>query len=78
MLTKGQRSTLAACPDWSAAYEVVLRRHDATGEIIDLGGQIQILGRLRNLGFVEYGMCNDTYRITDAGRRALQSEERDT
>jgi hypothetical protein len=37
-----------------------------------LGGQQNILGRLRNLGLVEYGMCNDTFRITEAGRIAIK------
>jgi hypothetical protein len=43
-----------------------------SGQIIDLGGQQNILGRLRNLGLVEYGMCNDTFRITEAGRIAIK------
>lgn len=70
-LTEAQRQTLEACADWSAPFEVMFRRHDRSGEIIDPSGQRKILGRLRNLGFVDYGMCNDTFRITDAGRTAL-------
>lgn len=73
-LTDAQRDTLRACPDWAAPYEIAMHRNDATGEIIDLGGQRQILGRLRNLNLVEYGMCNDTYRITEAGRALLSQE----
>lgn len=70
-LTDAQRDTLRACMDWAAPYEIVYHRNDATGEIIDLGGQRNILGRMRNLGLVEYGACNDTWRITPAGRQAL-------
>jgi hypothetical protein len=72
-LTEAQQQTLQACQDWSAPYEVAYRRHDLTGDIIDLGGQCSVLGRLRNLGLVEYAMCNDTFRITPAGRLALTS-----
>jgi hypothetical protein len=71
-LTEAQRQTLEACPDWSASFEIAYRRHDMSGQIIDLGGQQNILGRLRNLGLVEYGMCNDTFRITEAGRIAIK------
>jgi hypothetical protein len=57
--------------DWAAPFEIAYHRNDATGEVISLDGQRQILGRLRNLGLVEYGMENDTYRITPAGRSIL-------
>lgn len=73
MMTPAQRQTLDACKDWSAPFEVMFRRHDLTGEIVDPRGQRQILGRLRTLGLVEYGMCNDTWRITETGRQALGS-----
>lgn len=75
-LTDAQRDTLLACVDWAAPYEIAYHRNDATGEIIDLGGQRQILGRLRNLGLVEHGMCNNTYRITEAGRALLALQEK--
>lgn len=74
-LTRAEMQTLLCCPDWSAPFEVMYRRHDLSGEIISPSGQRRILGRLRNLGFVEYGMPNDTYRITPAGLRALSSEQ---
>lgn len=72
-LTKAQLACLAACPDWAAPYEVTWRRHETTGEIVSTRGTRQALGRLRNLGLVEYGMPNDTYRITEAGCAALAS-----
>ena len=71
-LTDAQRDTLRACMDWAAQYEIHRHRNDATGEIVDPAGQRGILGRLRNLGLVEYGACNDTWRTTPAGRAALQ------
>lgn len=71
-LTEARRATLLACPDWSAPFEIAHRRHDATGEIVDLGWQLQTLGWLRNRGFVEYGPPNNTYRLTPAGRAALK------
>jgi hypothetical protein len=74
-LTKAMRETLQACPDWSAPFEVMWRRHEATDEIIDPTGSLQILGRLRNLGLVEYGWQNGTFRITAAGRSALEASK---
>lgn len=70
-LTKAMRDTLNACPDWSASFEIMHRRRLATGEIVSPYGLRTMLGRLRNLGLVEYGPPNDTYRITDLGRSAL-------
>lgn len=73
-LSVAQRQTLEACKDWSAPFEIAYRRHEQTGVIVDLGGQRQILGRLRYLGMIKYGPPNDTYRITNLGRTALSSE----
>lgn len=75
-LTKAQTDTLKACPDWSAWYEIMYRRHDTTGQFIDPAGQRQILSRLRNIGLVEYARSNDVFRITPAGRAALADGER--
>lgn len=72
-LTEAHRQTLEACPDWSSPFEIMHRRHDATGDIVCPRGLRNALGRLRNLGMVEYGPPNDTYRITPAGRLALSS-----
>lgn len=74
-LTRAQRATLFVCPDWSAPFEVMMRRHETTGEIVCPRGLQNTLGRLRNLNLVEYGMCNDTYRITEAGRDLLSQEQ---
>ncbi len=70
-LTKAQRETLKHCPDWSAPFEIMYRRREATGEVVSPYGLRTTLGRLRNLGMVEYGPPNDTYRITLEGRTAL-------
>lgn len=67
-LTEAQRATLEHCPDWSAPYEIAYRRNAATGKVIDLQGQCNSLGWLRNRGFVEYAACNHVFRITPAGR----------
>lgn len=75
-LTDAQRNTLQACSDWAAPFEITSYRNDATGEIVDLGGLRNTLGWLRNRGLVEYGMMNDTWRITPAGRAALEGAER--
>lgn len=75
-LTKAMRECLEACPDWSAPFEIMWRRHETTDEIVDPRGNRNALGRLRNLGLVEYGPPNDTYRITDAGRQALSGSEK--
>lgn len=70
-LTKAQRETLAACADWLAPFEIMQRRHQTTGEIVCPRGLRNALGFLRNRGLVEYGRCNDTFRLTQAGRAAL-------
>ena len=74
-LTKAERATLTACPDWSASYEIAHRRNDATGEIVDLGGQHNILVQLRKRGLVEYGPPNNTWRITPTGRAMLEASD---
>ena len=74
-LTKARRETLEHCPDWSAPFEILWRRHEATGDIISMTGLEQTLGWLRNRGLVEYGPGNSTYRQTDAGRALLSQEK---
>jgi hypothetical protein len=72
-LTRAQRATLLACPDWSAPFEVMHRRHKATGAIVSPRGLRNTLGRLRNLGLVEHSMPNGTYRILPGARSALSN-----
>ncbi len=74
-LTKAQREILEHCSDWSAPFEIANRRHAATGEPTELCENV--LGRLRNLGFVECHRGNWTFRITDAGRAALKEPRSD-
>lgn len=77
-LTKAQRETLEACPDWSAPYEVAKRRRDANPLLMVYGASSQrMLVYLRSLGLVEFGAANNTFRITDAGREALREASHD-
>lgn len=76
-LTKVLRECLEACQDWSAPFEILWRRHEATNDIICPRGNRNALGRLRNLGLVEYGAANGTYRSTPAGRSALTKEKQE-
>lgn len=76
-MTPARLATLRHCLDWSAPFEIAHRRHAETGEIVDLGGLRNTLGWLRNRGLVEYGMANDTYRVTVVGRAALTNASRD-
>ena len=43
-LTKAMRATLPHCLDWSAPFEIMYRRHDATGEIVEPAGLAEHAG----------------------------------
>lgn len=73
-LTKADVETLNACDDWKATFEVMsirqLRNSAATYRAV----QRRIDALLRK-GFLMLGKPNTTYRITDAGRAALERSE---
>lgn len=73
-LTKADVETLRACDDWKAAYEVVQIR----GLKSTPANHRNVLKRIYQLcgkGLLKYGSPNATYRITDAGRVALERSE---
>lgn len=77
-LTKAERHYLRVIPDWSAPYEVRNRlghKMTESGRCTDVVERM--LSRLVGKGLAEYGRPNHTYRITDAGRAAIQPQPSD-
>lgn len=73
-LTKADFETLRACDDWKATFEVLairqLRNSAANYRAVQ-----QRIDRLLRSGLLQFGKPNTTYRITDAGRAALERSE---
>lgn len=70
-LTKADIETLRACDDWKATFEVMairrLRNTAATYRSVQ-----KRVDMLLRRGLLKFGKPNTTYRITDAGRKALE------
>lgn len=68
-ITTRARLYLIAIDDWKAAFEVAKLLGDKPVRSANvIRKQLLVLvGR----GLAEHGACNDTFRITDAGRAAL-------
>lgn len=66
-LTKQAADVLAWMPDWTAPYEIRDRRGHGRLPTIQ-----NIARALAKRGLCEYSAANNTYRITDAGRAALE------
>lgn len=73
-LTKADTETLKACDDWKATYEVMYIRQLRSSAATFREVQRRIDSLLRK-GLLEFGKPNTTYRITDAGREALERSE---
>ncbi|MGV1787318.1 MULTISPECIES: hypothetical protein [Agrobacterium] len=73
-LTKADVETLRACDDWKATFEVIAIRQLRNSAASYRAVQQRIDKLLRN-GLLEFGKPNTTYRITDAGRAALERSE---
>lgn len=73
-LSKAQRETLECCLDWSAPYEVAIRRRALGSNVFArrVEGMLRMLAR-REL--VTFGKVNGTYRITAAGRALIVPQE---
>jgi DNA-binding PadR family transcriptional regulator len=66
-LTKREREYLNAVMDWSAPYEIAERLFGySNGNLVT-----PKLGVMIGKGVVTWSRANNTYRITDAGRAAL-------
>lgn len=70
-LTKADIETLQACDYWKATFEVMSIRGLRNSAIIYRAVQRRI-DKLLRYGLLEFGRPNTTYRITDAGRKALE------
>lgn len=70
-LTKADIETLRACDDWKATFEVMairrLRNTAATYRSVQ-----KRVDMLLRRGLLKFGKPNTTYRITEAGRAALE------
>lgn len=70
-LTKADIETLRACDDWKATFEVMairrLRNTAATYRSVQ-----KRVDMLLRRGLLKFGKPNTTYRITEAGRKALE------
>lgn len=73
-LTKADVETLRACDDWKATFEVIAIRKLRNSATTYRAVQQRIDRLLRN-GLLKFGKPNTTYRITDAGRAALERSE---
>lgn len=69
-LTKTQRLYLSVISDWSAVYEILDRTAHQFNSATSTGVRVA-LNRCINYGLAEWSASNDTYRITPAGRAAL-------
>ena len=72
-LTKVQREILECCHDWSAPYEVAMRRRDK-GVNVFTRQMAKRLSGLHVCGLLQYGPAQNTYRLTEAGRSALNAK----
>jgi hypothetical protein len=57
------RGYLIAIDDWKAPFEVA--------KACGVKRPVPYLKRLVNAGWAKYGAANNTYKITEAGRKAL-------
>lgn len=72
-LTERAKLYLRSVPDWSAVWEIRPRLGDTPPAA---GNDIRrMLGRLSARGLVEWHSGNNTYRITEAGRRASSGKD---
>lgn len=73
-LTKADLETLKSCEDWKATYEVISIRN--LRKSAETYRQVQRrIDALVRKGLLEFGKPNTTYRVTDAGRAALERSE---
>lgn len=70
-LTKADVETLRACDDWKATFEVLAIRQ-LKNSAANYRAVQQRIDRLLSNGLLNFGKPNTTYRITDAGRAALE------
>lgn len=70
-LTKADIETLRACDDWKATFEVmaIRRLQNTAATYMSLQKRVDMLLRR---GLLKFGKPNTTYRITEAGRAALE------
>ena len=69
-LTKDARACLLAMPDWSAPYEV--RDRIGCGRIRTVE---RICRSLTREGLAKHSPANNTFRVTSAGRAALENAD---
>ena len=70
-LTDRARLYLRCISDWKAPYEIAELIGDTPPPTHN--DVKRMLGRLAARGLVDYSIANNTYRLSDDGRRALQS-----
>lgn len=73
-LTKADIETLKACDDWKAPWQVVTLRGLKSTPTNHRNVRNRLI-ELWNSGALEFGIPNQTYRISDAGRAALERSE---
>lgn len=74
-LTKAEQAYLIAMPDWSARYEIMARLNRPRSFRSSRAVQ-KMLDRLYHADLIDYGSANDTWRVSEAGRAALEGEGR--
>lgn len=73
-LTKAQRAYLELCSDWIAIFEILERQGRHFNSSSAMGVRVA-LGHCVRRGLCSWSSANNTYRITDAGRAALNPSE---
>jgi hypothetical protein len=63
---------LRCIDDWKAPYEIVALLGDTPPATVN--DVARMLGRLAARGLVDYSIANNTYRVSDHGRRAQATD----